>query len=306
MVAKKDMVVVYRMKRNDPTRRIRIAQFTPSSGFASYMHSFGLTDDYAVFVEQAISFDMRAMVSGKSMIDGMPVDYSKPTFFHVVKLDGGDVVTRRSPFSFTFNHVANTVQVGNTIQMDVFEVFRDAHLMVGGAFDVWLNKTRRDNEINFESVRFDIPLADGSNVTARGILGRDVRLGCTGAQCDQLRLPRINPRYQGRPYCFCYTMQTKWGGGPFASQNVVKVDLCRQEVRALGEFHRAGQFPHELLFVPSPNGTAEDDGLLVGHVLDGPANTSFLQVIDARTLRQIANASLPFRLGEMIHGNWFD
>ena len=305
--AKKDVVVVYRMKRDDPTRRIRIAQFTPSSGVASYMHSFGLTDDFAVLVEQAISFDMRAMVDGSSMIDGMPVNYSQPCYFHLVNLASGDVVTRRSPFSFTFNHVANTVRVGDTIQLDVFEVFRDAHLMVGGAFDIWLNKMRRDSEINFEAIRFAIPLADGANVTARGLLGRDVTLACTRSQCDQLRLPRINPGYQGQSYCFVYAMQTKWGGGPFASQNVVKVDVCRQEVHALGEFHKAGQYPHELLFVPSPsNDTAEDNGLLVGHLLDGPASASFLQVVDARTLRQIANASLPFRLGEMIHGNWFD
>ena len=34
----------------------------------------------------------------------------RPTFFHVVPLDGvGSVVTHVSPFSFTFNHVSNLV-----------------------------------------------------------------------------------------------------------------------------------------------------------------------------------------------------
>ena len=164
---KKDLVVVYRMRTSDPTRRIKIASFTPKSGVASYMHSFGLTDRLALFVEQPIVFDMNAMMLGKSMIDGMPVDYSTPTFFHVVPLDGGPIITKPAPFSFTFNHVANAFEVNGTLVVDIFEIFRSAHLMVGGAFDIWLNKTRRDTEINFEAIRFTIPFVHNSPVVAR-------------------------------------------------------------------------------------------------------------------------------------------
>jgi len=296
------MVVVYRMRAADPTRRVAIATFTPRSGVASYMHSFGLTDQFAVFIEQPIVFDMNAMVLGKSMIEGMPVDYTKPTFFHVVPLDGGPIVTKQAPFSFTFNHVSNTFEANGSLIIDIFEVFRDAHLMVGGAFNIWLNKTRRDAEINFEAMRFTIPF-DSSPVVARGLLGRDVTYSCTGHTCDQLRLPRIHPTHQGRPYCYAYAMQTKWKGGPFACQSIVKVDVCHGSVEDLGVRY-PGQYPHEVLFVPRPGAAAEDDGVLVGHLLDGPANTSYIQIIDAQTRQQIANASLPLRLGEMIHGNW--
>ena len=54
----------------------------------------------------------------------------------------------------------------------------------------------------------------------------------------------------------------------------------------------------------SQGGAAEDDGVLVGHLLDGPANMSYIQIIDAHTRQQVGNASLSLRLGEMIHGNW--
>jgi len=308
---KPDLVVVYRMARADPTRRVAIASFTPVSGVASYMHSFGLAGSHAVFVEQAIGFDMGEMAKGASMIEGMPVNYSMPTFFHVVPLAGGDIVTVRAPFSFTFNHVANTVHdaAADEIVLDILEVFRSTHLMVGGAFDIWLNKTRRDTEINFEAMRFRIPL-NGSGgggmatATVQGLLGRDVSTECFGSNCDLLRLPRINPRFQGKPYCFLYAMQTKWRGGPFASQAVVKVDVCKRLIHDLGT-HAPGQYPHELVFIPNPAGTAEDDGVLMGHVLDGPANVSSLQIIDARTLQRVANATLPLRLGEMIHGDFW-
>ena len=307
---KPDLVVVYRMARADPARRVAIASFTPVSGVASYMHSFGLTDAHAVFVEQAIGFDMGEMAKGKSMIEGMPVNYSMPTFFHAVPLAGGDIVTVRAPFSFTFNHVANAVHdaAADEIVLDIAEVFRSTHLMVGGAFDLWLNKTRRDTEINFEAMRFRIPLSGGGGgmvtATAQGLLGRDVSTECSGSNCDLLRLPRINPRFQGKTYCFLYAMQTKWRDGPFASQAVVKVDVCKGLVHDLGT-RAPGQFPHELVFVPRPNGTAEDDGVLLGHVLDGPANVSSLHIIDARTLQRVANATLPLRLGEMIHGDFW-
>jgi len=83
------------------------------------------------------------------------------------------------------------------------------------------------------------------------------------------------------------------------------VDVCKQTFEPLGT-HKQGQYPHELVFVPHPNGTLEDDGVLIGHVLDGPANVSFIQIIDARTRNLVATANLTLRLGEMIHGNWFD
>jgi len=298
------------MKRADPTRRVKIGEFVPQSGHASYMHSFGLNAKHAVFVEQAIGFDMTAMMEGKTMIDGMPVDYNLPTYFHIVTLDGSqDVVTRTSPFSFTFNHVANLVQVGSNLILDIFEVFREGqgNPLWGGSFDLWLNKTRRDTEINFEALRFTLPLGNVTNskpVKVRSILGRDVTQPCDGASCDLIRLPRINPHHQGKPYCYTYGMQTKFEGGPFASQGVVKVDVCNRTYTPIAT-HSPGQYPHELVFVPNPNGTKEDDGVLIGHLLDGPANKSSVQVIDAQTLQRIASFDLSLRLGEMIHGNWF-
>jgi carotenoid cleavage dioxygenase-like enzyme len=100
-------------------------------------------------------------------------------------------------------------------------------------------------------------------------------------------------------------MQTKFEGGPFASQGLVKVDLCNRTVAAFLD-HQPGQYPHEVAFIPRPNGTGvEDDGVLVGHVLDGPGNVSFVQVVDAKTLKRLARVDLPLRLGEMIHGNWW-
>lgn len=302
-----DLVVVYRMTPTDPTRRIPVAQFTPKSGHASYMHSFGLNNKHAVFVEQAIGFDMSAMMEGKSMIAGMPVDYTLPTYFHVVTLDGSrDVLTLASPFSFTFNHVSNLVEMGDSLVLDIFEVFRTGQPFTGGSFDIWLNKTRRDTEINFEAMRFTIPLGNSTStkVEVRGILGRNVTDPCDGDDCGLIRLPRINPQFQGREYCFIYGMQTKFKSEEFASQGVVKVDLCKGEVHDVAT-HVPGQYPHELVFVPRPNSTDEDDGVLVGHVLDGPGNQSFIQVVDAHTLQRVANFKLTLRLGEMIHGNWF-
>jgi len=245
------------------------------------------------------------------MIAGMPVDYDLPTYFHIVTLDGTqEVITRTSPFSFTFNHVANLVQEEEALILDIFEVFRagQGNPLWGGSFDLWLNKTRRDTEINFEAMRFVLPsiynVSTSEPVKVRSILGRDVTQPCNGANCDLIRLPRINLQYQGQPYCFAYGMQTKFQRGPFASQGVVKVNLCNQSFSPIAT-RSPGQYPHELVFIGNPNGTSEDDGVLIGHVLDGPANKSFVQVIDAQTLQRIAHFDLPLRLGEMIHGNWF-
>lgn len=58
-------------------------------------------------------------------------------------------------------------------------------------------------------------------------------------------------------------------------------------------WQQAHCFPSEPLFIPTPTANSEDDGVLVSVVLDSERNRSFLLILDARTLQEVAKADLP-------------
>ena len=66
-----------------------------------------------------------------------------------------------------------------------------------------------------------------------------------------------------------------------------------------------GLYPGEPVFVPAPNATAEDDGVLLSVVLDIANDVSFLLVLDAATLEEKARAEAPHAIPFHFHGNYF-
>lgn len=61
--------------------------------------------------------------------------------------------------------------------------------------------------------------------------------------------------------------------------------------------------PGECIFVPSPEpGAAEDEGVLLSVVLDGRAKKSYLLVLNAKDLKEVARAELETIVGLGFHG----
>ncbi|HEX2316805.1 MAG TPA: carotenoid oxygenase family protein, partial [Thermomonospora sp.] len=63
--------------------------------------------------------------------------------------------------------------------------------------------------------------------------------------------------------------------------------------------------PGEPVFVPGPGRRGEDDGVLLSVVFDPASDTSFLLVLDARDLSELARAHAPHRLPFGFHGDHF-
>jgi carotenoid cleavage dioxygenase-like enzyme len=66
--------------------------------------------------------------------------------------------------------------------------------------------------------------------------------------------------------------------------------------------------PGEFVFVPNPQGQAEDDGWLLGYVANLATQKGELHVLDARDVSAppLAVVSLPGRVPMGFHGNWVD
>ena len=61
----------------------------------------------------------------------------------------------------------------------------------------------------------------------------------------------------------------------------------------------------EMYFIADPEGTAEDDGVLVTLVFDGHREQSYLLLLDAKSFKEIDRAYLPYNIPLSSHGMHF-
>lgn len=113
--------------------------------------------------------------------------------------------------------------------------------------------------------------------------------------------PRIDVRRSGLPHRYAYTMAMT---GPFLGSGLFKHDL---EARTRqGHDFGPDRHPCEFVFVPAHDGAEEDEGWLMGLVIDAKADTTDLVILDARRFEAppVASIKLPHRIPPGFHGSW--
>jgi beta,beta-carotene 9',10'-dioxygenase len=118
-----------------------------------------------------------------------------------------------------------------------------------------------------------------------------------------MELPRINYRqYNTKDYRFVYAVGSYDFGGQ-SDWPLVKVDIRERRSKVWSE---NDCYPGEPVFVPRPDGIAEDDGIILSVVLDSKKGTSFLLILDAKSFEEIARAEAPHHIPFGFHGEYFD
>jgi 8'-apo-carotenoid 13,14-cleaving dioxygenase len=113
--------------------------------------------------------------------------------------------------------------------------------------------------------------------------------------------PRPDERRLGQHYRYAYTMaMTGW----FLGSGLYKHDL-QAGTRQTHDFG-PNTHPCEFMFVPARAHADEDEGWLVGFVIDSKANTTDLVILDARNFAAPpqANIRVPHIVPPGFHGNW--
>lgn len=118
--------------------------------------------------------------------------------------------------------------------------------------------------------------------------------------------PRPDERLMGQPYRYAYTVGLKHDAtGQFeADQVLIKHDL-EHGTRQLHDFG-ADHFTSEFVFQPRHAGAAEDEGWLMGYVVDARKQTTDLVILDAQDFsgEPVATVTIPHRIPMGFHGNW--
>lgn len=123
---------------------------------------------------------------------------------------------------------------------------------------------------------------------------------------ESQEFPRPNEQYLGKPYQFAYTMALP-DGFDAASPNQSKL-FKHDMIAGTRQVHDfgSGHIPGEFVFVARDGATAEDDGWLMGYVLNHDAGTTDLVILDAANFSgaPAAIVHIPHRIPPGFHGNW--
>jgi carotenoid cleavage dioxygenase len=117
---------------------------------------------------------------------------------------------------------------------------------------------------------------------------------------------RIDERRTGKPYRYAYALEIPSGieAGVIGSTTIMKHDVMtgQKHVHDFGAAH----YPGEFVFVPRSGEAGEDDGWLIGLVVNMGNETTDLVILDARNVEAAPTARirLPHRVPPGFHGNW--
>jgi 8'-apo-carotenoid 13,14-cleaving dioxygenase len=117
---------------------------------------------------------------------------------------------------------------------------------------------------------------------------------------------RFDERLTGKPYRYAYAVSIPAGieDGLIGSTSILKHDVTTgtRLVHDFGPDH----YPGEFVFVPRDAAAGEDDGWLIGLVVDMADESTDLMILDAREFEAEPQARirLPHRVPPGFHGNW--
>jgi carotenoid cleavage dioxygenase-like enzyme len=246
----------------------------------SYMHSFAMSERYLVLAEYPLRVNpLRLAVSGRAFIKNYRWRREQGTRFLVFDRETGELRGSYETDAFFCFHHVNAFERGPELVLDLV-AYEDASVIdalfldeEGPVHGLPGNQLRRYTiGLDSGAVRSE-PLADGT-----------------------VELPRIDYRGRNaRDYRYAYFA----GDSGDWLDRLVKVDVTRGEAAAWSE---DGCYPGEPVFVRRPGGSAEDDGAILSVVLDARAGRSFLLVLDAGSLGELARATAPHHIPFGFHG----
>jgi beta,beta-carotene 9',10'-dioxygenase len=259
----------------------------PAGWNPAYMHSFSLTERYAVMLELPMKYSpIRLLTTGTLFRDSTTWQPDGGTPFRVIDRGTGAVRTHECQ-PFFYWHTVNAFETGNELVVDV--VASDGPTV----WDLDVERLRDpDYRPNFGGylTRFRLPVAGGP---VRGERLSDLR-----CEFPQINYGRCNTRDYRYVYMVAYA-------GPRSDwfDELVKVDVTTGETKRWSE---DGCYTSEPMIAPAPNGSAEDDCVVMSVVLDSRSGRSFLLLLDGSSFEELGRAEAPHHIPFNFHQQYLD
>jgi len=302
---------------NDPSYPLTVFRYAPGSRphrmalgsvphrrfmAPSWVHAFPCSSKWVVVPQFPAYFNLKDLTFGTEASGSCFLDWHQQdgTLFTAVRLDGsGEVRTFLAPSHFSY-HFGNCFE-----SEDWSEIIFDASVYddLESLDRLYLKGPKADATKEIPPscmVRWRLPLAKGGRDEASALR---VPMARPAIDPDAIgrgfEFPSVHPAYRGRRNRYTWAV---CGNRPTRFLNALcKVDAETGEARVWSEW---GALPGEPCFVPRPGGTAEDDGAVLS-LVTGADGQSFMVVLDAASMEELARCSVPYAVPYMFHGSWF-
>lgn len=271
---------------------------------ATYCHSIALTKKYVVLVLYPEFVNGPTVLFEKSLMGAMSFDASVGTKFFVISREEKRLVATYSAPSFWAFHVVNSFDGdAGEVCIDLCS-YKDGNII---------------NELYVENLRTKEPsFFSDATIRRYTLLGLEEAIAApeppTGMTVSErevchssVELVRINQAAHLKDYQYAY------GPGPgfkdavdatsavYPMSKLLKIDV--KSGQSL-EWSAADHHCSEAIFVPDPASNSEDAGSLLSVCHDGATGKSFLLVLDAKNMTEVARAYSPMHVPAGFHGGF--
>jgi carotenoid cleavage dioxygenase-like enzyme len=251
-----------------------------------YFHSVAATSEHIITHWNPFRFQTAKLLITPWLIDGSMLWSDKDSFILLANTRTGTV--KKFPVERAVNyHVINAFETPTETVVD---------------YVLYVNESGRDlyKYYSLDEIARGSPFPLYESIIRRYLLSKkDSTVTVRDFKAIRgIEFPRINDNFQGKgDYCFFYALTM------FLKSTVVKVDLCKDTVSEWVPPTKS-PFLAEPIFIANPQGTSEDDGVVITTYFDGVTKKTHQVVIDAKTMTLIATSELPFHLGFPLHGSF--
>ncbi|KAM7370044.1 hypothetical protein PAMP_011330 [Pampus punctatissimus] len=282
----------------------------------SYFHSFGMTDNYFIFIEQPIKLDILKMATaymrGVNWASCLKFCPEENTLIHLIdRKTGKEVETKYYTGAMVVYHHVNAFEDDGHVIFDVI-AYNDNSL-----YDMfYLSKLKNNPGFHDDSYskpsykRFALPVqsdkgtAVGEDLvklkytTASALKEKEGKLMCQAeVLCEGFELPRMNYDLNGKRHRFVYGNIVEESA---LSRQIGKFDT---ETKRMVYWNEDNCWPSEPVFIPRPNGESEDDGVVLTCVINSnPGQSGFILLLDGKTFKEVARAYVNTSLHKDMHG----
>lgn len=285
----------------------------------SYMHSFGITENYFILAESPLVFDVFKLslpkIAQVSVFDALKYYKAERTCFRIISRSTGKEIQRKyfAPEFFTF-HFSNCFESNGNIVIDLCAAEGDViHSLAFKNLDKDINDSSKIRS-NFVPMRFVLPIDDLDNKEVgeellknvpEAKISREDLLACASAVIepngdifakglqlaeDMTELPRINYQYNMKPYKYAYMARvSNYKTSEMNLDSLIKLNVTTGEKKI---FQDDEYFCSEPVFVAAPDSSEEDNGVVLALLLHKTeVKKVTLLVLDAKEWTETARVS---------------
>jgi carotenoid cleavage dioxygenase-like enzyme len=253
----------------------------------AYMHSFGMSKNYFIISEYPLVVQsLKLALRFRPFIENFKWKPSKGTRFYIIDRRSGKLAFKVVSESFFSFHHINAYEENEKLVVDMVN-YPDSKIID----EYYIHRMESgSNELpsgRIERFTFDL--------ISKNLLNRKILSETT------IELPNIhyNSAHGNSEYRYVYGCGINPERRKEFYNQIVKIELNTGKTIS---WYCDNCYPGEPVFIPHPDRKSEDHGVLLSVVLNAFSSNSFLLILDAEDLSEIARAELPHAILFGYHG----